>query len=64
MTYFNFYFEMVKEYLTFNRINLNDYRGYSVNPRKDYIIVYLPYKRYKINIRDLENFFYTMKGKL
>ena len=55
---------MVKEYLTFNRINLNDYRGYSVNPRKDYIIVYLPYKRYKINIRDLENFFYTMKGKL
>ena len=64
MTYFNFYFEMVKEYLKFNRINLNDYRGYSVNPRKDYIIVYLPYKRYKINVRDLENFFYIMKGEL
>ena len=55
---------MVKEYLKFNRVNLNDYRGYTVYPRRDYIIVYLPYKRYKINIRDLENFYYTMKGLL
>lgn len=60
--YYNYYWSMVLAYLKFNRISINDFNGYSFNIKADIIKIHTRRKIYKIAIRNLEQFYFTMKG--
>ena len=54
---------MVMTYLKFNRISINEFNGYSFDIKADKILIHTRRKIYKIDIRNLEQFYFTYKGE-
>ena len=56
-----YYEKAIKEFIKLNRLNIQEFTGYSINPKTDTIIVYFPHKRFKINCSALDQFIRTLE---
>lgn len=51
-----YYEKAIKEFIKLNRLNIQEFTGYSINAKTNTIIVYFPHKRFKINCSALNQF--------